>query len=49
MQLLKETTLPAAHVAERVGYAEPSAFHRTFLRWFSLIPGSVRQSGAAGR
>lgn len=41
--LLKSTDLSIATIAERVGYAEPSAFHRSFAKWFSITPGELRQ------
>ncbi len=45
VQLLKTTNLPIAVVADRVGYAEPSAFHRAFGKWFSMTPGAMRRRG----
>lgn len=36
------STLPLAEVAARLGYREPSAFHRAFKRWSGLQPGEYR-------
>jgi AraC-like DNA-binding protein len=45
---LRLTELPLAQVAQRVGYAEPSSFHRAVRRWTGLTPLAVRQQGPAG-
>ena len=42
ISLLKNSSLPIAEIAQRVGYAEPSAFFRAFNRWFGATPGSIR-------
>jgi AraC-like DNA-binding protein len=34
-------------VAERLGYSEPSAFHRAFKRWTGETPKSFRQAASA--
>lgn len=41
-RLLTRSDLPIAEVAERVGYADESAFYRAFHRWFGTTPGAVR-------
>lgn len=45
LSLLKNSDLPVAEIAGRVGYAEPSAFFRAFSRWFDTTPGAIRQGG----
>lgn len=41
-QLLQtDRSLPA--VAESLGFAEPSAFHRAFIKWMGISPGQFRQ------
>lgn len=42
-QLLRETTLSVGDVAERVGFQEPSAFHRAFRKWTGQSPGAFRR------
>lgn len=42
--LLKTTDLPIATIAEMVGYAEPSAFHRAFNTWFTMTPNAMRHA-----
>jgi len=39
---LRHTDLPLAEVAQRVGYAEPSSFHRAVRRWTGLTPLALR-------
>lgn len=41
-QLLGETDTPVKQISERLGYSEPSAFHRAFKRWTSETPVSFR-------
>ncbi|MFT3923810.1 MAG: AraC family transcriptional regulator [Myxococcales bacterium] len=36
--LLSETDTPLKNIAERLGFSEPSAFHRAFKRWTSQTP-----------
>ncbi len=41
--LLKSTEIPVAEIARRLGYAEPSAFHRAFRNWFATTPNAMRK------
>lgn len=45
--LLKSTDQSVADIAEHVGYAEASAFHRAFMSWFSMTPGQMRHGQSA--
>jgi AraC-like DNA-binding protein len=40
--LLSETEVPIKDIAERLGYSEPSAFHRAFKRWMGMTPRSFK-------
>ncbi|SDE25568.1 AraC family transcriptional regulator [Kordiimonas lacus] len=42
-RLLRETKLPVADVAARLGYSEPAAFVRAFRRWFDASPNQWRK------
>lgn len=42
---VRETTLAFADVAELLGFANPSAFHRAFQRWMGMSPGDYRRRG----
>lgn len=39
---LQEERRPVAEVAELLGFAEPSTFHRAFKRWYGVAPTSFR-------
>lgn len=41
--LLRTTTLPAASISALLGYANPTAFHRAFIRWAGVPPGRWRE------
>ena len=41
-QMLTDGTAPVAEIAARLGYAEPSAFHRAFLKWSGTTPAAFR-------
>lgn len=41
---LLETRLPITHIAERVGYEDPSNFSRTIRRWFGMAPLEIRRA-----
>ena len=36
--MLTRSAAPVAEIAARLGYAEPSAFHRAFLKWTGSSP-----------
>jgi len=40
---LLQTREPIDGIAERLGYADPSNFSRTFRRWFGTPPGKFRR------
>ncbi|MEP9367982.1 AraC family transcriptional regulator [Xanthobacter sp. VNH20] len=44
MALLAEGTRPVAEIAEALGFAEPSAFHRAFRKWAAMSPAAFRRS-----
>ena len=48
---LQQTRRSIPEVAESLGFAESSAFHRAFIKWMGISPGQFRQSGRdeAGR
>ncbi len=43
--LLERSSLPLQEVALRLGFSEPSAFHRAFKKWTGVAPGEYRQRG----
>ncbi|GAB3663006.1 AraC family transcriptional regulator [Ramlibacter alkalitolerans] len=47
IELLSGPSLAIAEVAERVGFQEPSAFHRAFKKWTGVSPGSYRRAAAS--
>lgn len=44
---LLNTPWPLPEIATRLGYSEPSTFHRAFKQWTGLAPGAYRQSHVA--
>ena len=42
ISLLSRDGLTVSEVAERVGFSDPSAFHRSFKKWTGQSPGSYR-------
>jgi AraC-like DNA-binding protein len=44
-RLLTDSRLPIAEIARRLGYATATSFHRAFLRWHGLAPGTWRRRG----
>lgn len=45
---LAHSRLAVGEIAEALGYAEPSAFHRAFKKWTGVSPGDYREAHAAG-
>ncbi len=45
-ELLRNTRLPLAAVASRLGFSEPSTFYRAFRKWEGSTPGQYRQANA---
>lgn len=43
MSLLRSTDLSVSEIAAKVGYAEPSAFHRSFRKWYATTPSKMRR------
>ena len=43
INLLSDSTLPLAEIAQRTGFSEPSALHRAFKKWTGLSPGAYRE------
>jgi AraC-like DNA-binding protein len=41
-QLLGQPALKISEVSERLGFADPSSFYRSFRRWHSVTPGEFR-------
>lgn len=41
--LLRESALSVAEIADTLGFAEPSAFHRAFRKWTGASPGAFRR------
>lgn len=42
-RLLEKTSLPIAEIADRLGFSDASAFHRSFRKWTGLAPGDYRR------
>jgi len=42
ISLLTRQRLTVSEVAERIGFSDPSAFHRSFKKWTGLPPGEYR-------
>jgi AraC-like DNA-binding protein len=45
-ELLRNTQLPLAEVADQLGFTEPSAFYRAFKKWEACTPGQYREAPA---
>lgn len=46
--LLEHSGLPLQEVALRLGFSEPSTFHRAFKKWTGVAPGEYRQRQMQG-
>src|SRR5690606_29889649 len=46
LELLVARHLPIAHIAEALGYADVSTFHRAFKAWFGVPPDSSKARSA---
>lgn len=46
--LLERSGLPLQEVALRLGFSEPSTFHRAFKKWTGVAPGEYRQRQMRG-
>ena len=44
LELLQQAELSVGEIAERLGYSEPSAFHRAFRKWFATSPAAYREA-----
>lgn len=44
---LEQPDLPINTVAERLGFTDPSAFHRAFKKWTGVTPGAWRESAGS--
>jgi AraC-like DNA-binding protein len=44
IEYLEHTSLPLDRIAERLGFSEPSTFHRAFKEWTGVTPGAYRAS-----
>lgn len=43
IRCLTEGTGSVADIAERLGFADPSSFHRAFKKWTGMLPGEFRR------
>jgi len=46
--LLRQTDLSVMAIADELGFAEPSAFHRAFRKWTGRAPGQFRKENLMG-
>jgi AraC-like DNA-binding protein len=46
---VRETDVALSYVAQKLGYAEPSVFSRSFVRWFGLSPRRLRAQARGDR
>lgn len=46
IQLLHNRSVPIGAISYKLGFSEPSAFHRAFRRWTGTTPAEVRRSRA---
>lgn len=45
MTLLRKGDLTQSKVAEQLGYASVSSFHRAFTNYYGVTPGDIQQDG----
>jgi AraC-like DNA-binding protein len=48
LELLSRPALRLAEIAERLGFADASAFSKAFRRWTGRSPSDVRRGAAPG-
>ena len=48
LRYLRRSEIPVAEISYILGFAEPSAFHRSFKRWTGSTPGNVRDGLRGG-
>lgn len=46
-RLLRDTAMTVAELAQQLGFSEPSAFHRAFLKWSGQSPGRFRRAAGS--
>ena len=49
IEMLQTTALGVGEIAARLGFSEPSAFHRAFRKWTARSPAAFRRETAAHR
>ncbi|WP_337183704.1 AraC family transcriptional regulator [Shinella sp.] len=49
IEMLQTTALGVGEIAARLGFSEPSAFHRAFRKWTARSPAAFRRETAARR
>lgn len=47
-QRLLQQDMTVAEVATELGYSEPSAFHRAYVKWTGQSPGAFKRSSQGG-
>lgn len=47
-ELLEQQDLSIAVISERLGFADPSSFYRSFRRWTRTTPGMIRKTALSG-
>ena len=47
LQWLAASNLPLTEIGDRLGFSDPSTFHRAFRRWTGSAPGEFRRGAAA--